>query len=430
MSGAVESVRAEEEEEVRGAARFDPRRLLAFDAKLLALVCATGAASGLLASAYFFALTGMLHLSEHLGTHVPVWALMPAAGVLVGLGWLLGEPGETDAVVDNIHVANGRIDTRANLPLVPVSLLSIAAGGSAGPEAPMVYLTGSVGTWLHRWLRLPERYVRTLTLTGMAVGFATLFGAPIGSALFALEIPHKRGMEYYEATVPAMIGCLVGYALYALITHHGIGPAWHFPAYHLAAPGDLLIAALIGLLCAAAAFPYVWAIRGVKRVFDFPRIPMFVRAAVGGAILGVIAWKLPATRFWGEEQLQSFLLDATPGIALLLLFAGAKMLTVSVTLASGWRGGIIIPCFFIGAALGKAFALAVPGVDPTLAMLAGMAGVNVSVMKVPLATILVVAAMSGVASLPVIAAASFAAFAVSGGVEFLESKRARAPEPE
>ncbi len=403
-----------------------PRLALPFDARLLAVVCLVGILAGLLASLYFFALDAMLRLSTRLGSAVPVWALMPAAGVLVGLGWLLGEPGETDAVVDNIHVANGRIDTRANLPLVPVSLLSIAAGGSAGPEAPMVYLTGSVGTWLHRWLKLPESWVRTLTLTGMGVGFATLFGAPIGAALFALEIPHKRGMEYYEATIPSMIGCLVGYAVYAHVTHHGLGPAWHFPAYRLSDPFDLLRAAGVGLVAALAAFPYVWMIRGAKRAGERLRLPMFVKAAAGGAVLGLFAWGLPATRFWGESQLQTFLLDASPGIALLLVLAAAKMVTVSVTLASGWRGGIIIPCFFIGAAVGKAVALAVPGLDPTLAMLAGMAGVNVSVMKVPLATVLVVAGMSGIASLPVIGAASFTAFAVGGGIEFLESKRSRA----
>ena len=61
-------------------------------------------------------------------------------------------------------------------------------------------------------------------------------------------------------------------------------------------------------------------------------------------------------------------------------------------------------------------------------MLAGMAAVNVSVMKVPLGTVLVVAAMSGVSAVPPIAAAAFGAFVVTGGVEFLETKRDRAPE--
>lgn len=402
-----------------------PRLVLALDGKLLLLSCAVGVLSALLATVYFYALAFFMKGSEHLGEHIPVWALMPAVGALVGLSYFLGEPGETDAVVDNIHVRHGRIDTKANIPLMPISLLSIAAGGSAGPEAPMVYLTGSVGTWLHKWLKLPEAWVRTLTLTGMAVGFGTLFGAPVGAALFALEIPHKRGIEYYEATVPSMIGCLVGSGVFALLTGHGIGQAWHFPAYQFHHVSELFIAAGVGAVCGLAAIPYGGLIRGVKAAFKAIPGPMMFKGALGGAILGVIAWKLPATRFWGEEQLQTFLLDASPGITLLVVLGVAKMLTVSVTLASGWRGGIIIPCFFIGACLGKALALWL-GLDPTLAMIAGMAAVNVAVMKVPLATIVVLATMTGVSAIAPLAAAGFAAFVVSGGVEFLESKRGRA----
>lgn len=410
-------------------ARFGGAKIiLALDGKLLALSCAVGALAGVLASGYFYALAGMLRLQEHLGKFVPVYILMPVAGIFVGLSWVLGKPGETDAVVDNIHLKNGRMDTRANVPLVPVSLLSIAAGGSAGPEAPMVYITGSVGTWLHRLLKLPERYVRTLTFAGMGVGFATLFGAPIGSAIFALEIPHKRGMEYYEATVPAIVGTLCGYGVFAAITGHGIGPVWHFPAYSFHDFRDLALAAAIGIGAGAMSLPFVQLIHVVKNVFQKLRAPMWIKAAVGGAILGLVAWKLPGTRFWGEEQLQTFVLDASPAVQILLAMAVAKMLTISVTLASGWRGGIIIPCFFIGACLGKALSMVVPGVDPTMAMLAGMAAVNVSVMKVPLATVLVVSAMSGVASIPTIAAAAFGAFLVTGGAEFLETKRSRVPE--
>ena len=405
------------------------RSTLALDARLLLLAFTVGGLSGLLACGYYFALEYLLELSRYLDGVVSVLVIMPVAGLIVGATYLLGHPGETDAVVDNIHVHNGRIDTRANLPLVPCSLVSIAAGGSAGPEAPMVYLTGSVGTWLHRWLRLPENYVRTLTLTGMGVGFATLFGAPIGSAIFALEIPHKRGMEYYEATVPAIIGGLVGWGIFAFITHSATGATWHFAPYTFKHPVDLIYAVGVGLVCGLIAMPYTWSIKAVKAVFDAFRAPTWVKAAAGGVLLGVVAWKLPATRFWGETQLTSAVLTAAPTLGLLLLLAVAKMFTVSVTLAAGWRGGIIIPCFFIGACLGRAFAMVVPGLDPTLAMICGMAGVNVAVMKVPLATVLVVAAMSGVDALPVIAAAGFTSFAFSGGASFLGTKRSRADEP-
>ncbi|HEY7955656.1 MAG TPA: chloride channel protein [Polyangia bacterium] len=406
-------------------ARFSPHIILGLDAKLLLLVCTVGALAGAVASVYAYALNHLLAISKIVEGHVPVYLLMAGVGVLVGLCYFLGHPGETDAVVDNIHMDNGRMDTRANLPLVPCSLLSIAAGGSAGPEAPMVYLTGSVGTWLHRWFKLPEQYVRTLTLTGMGVGFATLFGAPVGSAIFALEIPHKRGMEYYEATVPAIIGVLVGTGIFSLITGHSIGPTWHFPAYNFHHVSELAIAVLIGLACGLASLPYVGGIQAMKKLSDKIKLPMWIKGAVGGLILGLIAWKLPDTRFWGEEQLTHALLEAKPALELLLILAAAKMFTVAVTLAAGWKGGIIIPCFFIGACLGKAISLLFPSVDPSMAMLCGMAAVNVSVMKVPLATILVVSGMSGIAAIPVIAAAAFGAFVVTGGIEFLDTKRER-----
>lgn len=408
--------------------RFASVRLpLALDGRLLGLTCLVGVLAAVLASVYFHALAGMFAVMGWAGEYVPVYVLMPAAGVVVGLAYLLGKPGETDAVVDNIHVANGRIDTRANLPLVPISLTSIAAGGSAGPEAPMVYLTGSVGTWLHRWLQLPESQVRTLTLAGMAVGFSTLFGAPIGAAIFALEIPHKRGIEYYEATVPVIIGCLVGHTVFAALTGHGIGAAWQFPPYVFARWQELVQAGLLGVAIGLCAVPFVWGLHAVKRLFAAMRVPMVVKAALGGLVLGLVAWQLPGIRYFGEAELQTTLLDASPAVSMLLLLAVAKMLTICVTLASGWRGGIIIPCFFVGACLGKAAALLIPGLDPTMAMLAGMAAINVSVMKVPLATVIVVSTMSGIAALPPIAAAGFAAFVVSGGVNFLESKRERAP---
>ena len=403
-----------------------PRFTLGLEPGLLALACLVGALAGVIASGYAFALREMLRLSGQLGEFVPVYVVMSGAGLFVAASYLLGHPGETDAVVDNIHVKNGRIDTRANLPLVPCSLVSIAAGGSAGPEAPMVYLTGSVGTWLHARFHLPERYVRTLTFTGMGVGFATLFGAPVGSAIFALEIPHKRGMEYFEATIPAVLGCLVGYGVFAAITGQAIAATWRFPGYSFHHVSDLALAAGVGVVCGGAALPYALAIKGCKAAIERSRAPVWLTATVGGLILGIIAWRLPATRFWGEEQLQKFVLDAAPAFGLLLVFACAKMLTVAITLAAGWRGGIIIPCFFIGACLGKALSMIVPGLDPTLAMLCGMAAVNVAIMKVPLASVLVVAAMSGVAAIPPITAAAFTAFVVSGGIDVLTTKRERA----
>lgn len=90
--------------------------------------------------------------------------------------------------------------------MILASLVSISAGGSAGPEAPLVQVTGSFGTWFADRLKLQGEDLRTISLAGMAAGFTALFGAPLGGAMFALEILHHQHIvEYYEALMPAIV---------------------------------------------------------------------------------------------------------------------------------------------------------------------------------------------------------------------------------
>ncbi len=64
------------------------------------------------------------------------------------------------------------------------SLFCVASGGSLGPEAPLVQVTGSTGTWLGKIFRLKGEELRSLSIAGMASGFTALFGAPLGGSLF------------------------------------------------------------------------------------------------------------------------------------------------------------------------------------------------------------------------------------------------------
>src|SRR5690606_3642541 len=123
----------------------------------------------------------------------------------------------------------------------PISLLCVAAGGTLGPESPLVTTTGTLGSVLGRRARLRTSDVRILSITGMAAGFTVLFGAPLGSAVFALEILHRKGMEYYEALMPAVVGSLCGYIIAIATGALGLEPMWTFPAVLEPAPIDLLL---------------------------------------------------------------------------------------------------------------------------------------------------------------------------------------------
>src|SRR4051794_11053168 len=263
------------------------------DARLWRLVVVVGVASGLVGAAYVGALhavgrvLGPGHWTD--GEHLVVLALVGAA--IGGLTLILGNPGDVELLVDNIHVTGGRRDIRDLRSLIPVSLLGIGAGSAIGPEAPLVQTTGSIGSWVALRYRLDVTELRILTITGMAAGFTVLFGAPLGSAIFALEILHRRGLQYYEALLPSAIGALSGYAVYTVVRSQGLDPIWRFPEPHALHPVDLLVGLGAGVAGAfvAAAFTYL---SRVQR-WIFRRFPPAIRPVLGGLALGGLAFLSP-----------------------------------------------------------------------------------------------------------------------------------------
>ena len=153
--------------------------------------------------------------------------------------YFMGLPGEMAQVVDNIHQPD-RIDIRKTPAMVIASLVAITSGGSAGPEAPLVQVNGSFGSWLGDTLKLDTTSVRVLTFCGMSAALGAFFGAPIGAAIFALEIPHRRGLEYYEAVAPAVISAILSFAIFRISTGITIGGFYHFEAVPLLTPMNLL----------------------------------------------------------------------------------------------------------------------------------------------------------------------------------------------
>ncbi len=401
-----------------------------------------GIAGGLVATSYYFVLEKLLHffwhtLPEFLNPYFPnwlpawnyVWIITTIGGFFVGLSlYLLGLPGEMAVVIDCVHDP-GRMDTRQTPGMIITSLISITAGGSAGPEAPLVQINGSLGSWLGEKLNLAISNVRIFTFCGMSAALGAFFGAPIGGALFALEIPHRRGVEYYEAIVPAIIASIFSFSVFRFGTGLDVGGIYRFDLFDslpILSWFHLLQGIVLGLMGGLAAIVFIYIFRFTKSWIESIEHRHILLATLGGLSIGLIALLFPQTLFFSEEQIETVIEQGpTLGVTMLLGIALAKMFAISFTLHGGFRGGFIFPLFFIGANLGLAVSIALPQFHPTIAMLCLMAAVNVAVTKTPVSTAVILTVLSDTTILPIVAIASFTSFLLTANISLLKTQRSR-----
>ncbi|MDX1783528.1 MAG: chloride channel protein, partial [Aequorivita vladivostokensis] len=148
--------------------------------RMFLLWAVLGLFGGLISGIYWVVL---MFLTDFLGGYqgwlvIPIMAI---CGLLAGLIiHFIGDPGEMQLIVNNIRFNKGKLDPKNNPSMILSSLLCVASGGSLGPEAPLVQVTGSTGSWLGKIFRLKGEELRSLSIAGMASGFTALFGAPLG----------------------------------------------------------------------------------------------------------------------------------------------------------------------------------------------------------------------------------------------------------
>ena len=392
--------------------------------RLVLAVIATGVLGGLIGAAYLWTLRGVVAVigPQHWGSlaHLP---LLVGVGVVVAVlvHWL-GAPDDVELLVGNIHVLGGPREVRGLRSLIPASLLCVAVGGPLGPEAPLVTATGTAGSLLGHRQQLNPNEVRMLAITGMAAGFTVLFGAPLGAALFALEILHRRGMEYYEALMPALVGSLCGYAVAVAARVVGLGPLWHFPTITTLRPADLAWAVVAGVVGAIVAVAFTYLTIGLRRIIAV--VPVGARPALGGLLIGLGALVTPYTLTNGELQIDR-LLDQRVVVGTLAVAAVAKLLSASVAVVTGFRGGFIIPLFFIGFCLGRLTEGHLPGGNSMVFAAALMVACNVGVTKTPLGSTLVVTELAGFAILPTTLIAAMVSMVLTSEVGLIHTQQRR-----
>ncbi len=304
----------------------------------------------------------------------------------------------TDAAVKAYHQTKGLL--RARVPVVKTlaSAITIGSGGSAGREGPTAQIAAGVGSILGRLLRLPEDERRYMVLIGMAAGLSAIFKSPLGTAIFSVEILYS-GMAFEGgALLYCVIAAAVAYAVTGAI--EGWSPLFILPSESFGSGRDLVWYGLLGIVAGLVATLLPAVFYRTRDQFHKLKIPNHFKPAIGGLLVGVIGIFIPGVLGGGYGYMQLALQG--PGIALwlLLLLGLFKIITLSLTIGSGGSGGVFAPSLYVGTMLGAAMAMllhlfGVTSISSTGMAVVGMAAVFAGAARVPIATLVMVAEMTG-----------------------------------
>lgn len=340
-------------------------------------------------------------------THAWAVALVPViGGLLCGLIVFRFAPEAeghgTDGLIHAFHKNGGRIRGRVPVVKTIASILTIGTGGSAGREGPIAQIGAGFGSQLADRLGLSDRERRILVLAGAAGGVGAMFQAPLGGALFAVEVIYSSMAIEFMAFVPCVVASVVAYSTFNAI--FGDQVAIHAGGLAFGGAAELPFYFVFAIPCAAVGFFYVWTFYGLRdKLFRRMKVPNYVKPAIGGLVLGLIALQLPHVMSGGYGWIQSAVngtSDMTIRLMLILVFA--KIIATSFTISSGGSGGVFAPSLFIGAMLGGAFGEicnSIPVVceyapDTGAFVLVGMGAFFAGVAKVPLTALIMVSEMS------------------------------------
>jgi H+/Cl- antiporter ClcA len=416
--------------------------------KWLVLGVLIGAMAGVGAIVFYEALLGATHLFLGVlaGYHVPTpvgegghaasasfsrpWALP----LVVGLGALLGailvyrfapeaEGHGTDAAISAVHHNPRGIRFRAVVVKIVASALTIGSGGSGGREGPTGQISAGFASLLARQLDLSPADARIAVSTGIGSGIGAIFGAPLGGAVLATEIPYRDDFDA-GALLPCFIASIVGYVIFGAA--EGFTPLFGFnTSYHFTDPAHLAWFALIGILGGLIGLLYAKGFYGIMAAFGRLRVPRWVKPAIGGLLVGSIAIAIPevlGTGYgWVQQSLGPQLLHLPLWIVLVLPFA--RIVATGLSIGSGGSGGIFGPGMvigaFVGASVWRLFEPIVPsmGHSPAPYVIVGMMCCFGSIARAPLAVMLMVAEMTGSLSIlaPAMIAVGLAWFIVRRG---------------
>ncbi len=167
---------------------------------------------------------------------------------------------------------------------------------------------------------------------------------------------------------------------------------------------------VLAVLCALVSILFCISLHYSEAIYrKFIKNP-YLRAAAGGCIIILLTLLVGNQDYNGTGvNIISKCFDGTVAPEAFLL----KIIFTALTLGAGFKGGEIVPTFFIGASFGCLFGT-LTGFSPTLSAAIGMAAIFCGVTNSPITSLLISFEMFGFAAMPFLLLAIAFSYMLSG----------------
>lgn len=374
------------------------------DSRLQMILIGTlvGLCSGFAAVLLKYGLEKLSHITSAIKGNIYL-ILLPMAGIILTvliLKYVIKDFGGhgVPEVIHSVSKKGGALKLRSSFSKLLGSLITIASGGSAGPEAPVVISGAAIGSNISGFFKSNEGIRVAVTGSGAAAAIAAIFNAPITGFIFTMEV--ILGEWAPKKMLPVAISSVTGTIVSRLLKGNQI------PFVHREFDVNINdIFATVGLAFALAVFSLVfikiikWTLSILGKYLKHP----LIMALCGGILVGLITLTYPYVKGEGYGLVRALIGGKfVSPVFILLVLIFMKMTATALTLGAGGSGGIFAPALVIGSLGGLLYFQILTMAFPqssfsgaALFSLVGMAGMVSGTLHAPLTGIFLIVEITG-----------------------------------
>lgn len=326
----------------------------------------------------------LFHYSIEIATEIRmdnpwIFWFLPAGGLLII--FLYSISNMLDDKGTNLLFLSVRSDEKPSIKTAPLIFIATTLthlfGGSSGREGAALQLGGSIACGIGQKLKLDDKDLNLVIMCGMSAGFSALFRTPLTAALFSIEVI-SIGVMHYSALVPCALASIIGYSISGFFKVS----APFFNIKGIPALDVLPVIKVIFLagICALVSILFCHAMHVCTKSYKKYIKNPYLRIATGGFIVIALTLIVGSNDYLGAGM--DIIENAINGDASTWAWL-LKIIFTALTLGAGFKGGEIVPAFFVGATLGNVVSGLI-GLNPSFGAAIGIIALFCGVTNCPI----------------------------------------------